>query len=76
MYFECNVLNNGSKIDTPVRKRRHTEGVCPDSEKQTSRNFDTTEFMDKEKEDPAVLTKRKKQLENMKGGAQKDQKRI
>ena len=74
MSFDCNVLNNGSKIDTPVRKRRHTEGVCPDSEDQTSRNFDTADFMDKE--DPAVLTKRKKQLENMKGGAQKDQKRI
>ena len=49
--------------------------MCPDSEDQTpSSTFRQADPMDN-KEDPAVLTKRKKQLENMKGGAQRDQKR-
>lgn len=49
--------------------------MCPDSEGLTeSRNSDLNALMDKE-QDPAVLTKRKKQIENMRGGAQKEEKR-
>lgn len=49
--------------------------MCPDSENLSeSSNFGLNDLMDKE-QDPAVLSKRKKQLENMKKGTQKEQKR-
>ena len=49
--------------------------MCPASENLSkSSSCDLNDLMDKE-QDPAVLSKRKKQLENMKGGLQKEQKR-
>ena len=49
--------------------------MCPDSENLSkSSSCVLNDLMDKE-QDPAVLSKRKKQLENMKGGLPKEQKR-
>ena len=48
--------------------------MCPDSDDQIPSHLDM-EFTDNKEHDPAVWSKRKKQIENMKGGAQKEQKR-